>query len=110
MNHEDPEDPECKTERLSSLRSLRFSFQTDIGRAFLENLAKAPAQVEILAARHRILLNENDPAFAIVTSNQLVLEAIASDLIQRAMKNGTPIQNLNGGGHVAEQGSREVSI
>ena len=36
-----------------------------------------------VASRHRILLREDDPAFAIVTLNQLVLEAIANDLIQR---------------------------
>ena len=36
-----------------------------------------------VASRHGILLREDDPAFAIVTLNQLVLEAIANDLVQK---------------------------
>ena len=35
-----------------------------------------------VAARHGILLRENDPALAIVTLNQLVLQAVANDLLQ----------------------------
>jgi hypothetical protein len=36
-----------------------------------------------VAARHRILLREDDPAFAIITLNELVLETTANDLIQK---------------------------
>lgn len=39
-----------------------------------------------VASRHRILLREDDPAFAIVTLNQLVLDAIAKDLIQQVRR------------------------
>jgi len=36
-----------------------------------------------VAERHGILLRPDDPAFAIVTLNELVLEAIAAELVQQ---------------------------